>query len=127
MSSKPILGFIGVGVMGMGMCRNLAQKSGCTVLAADLNADNVRALADDGVIASSVQQIAETARIVFLSLPAIQHVEAVWRKESGPPSPQLRTSLRMSSLHSEADPSSIRARQSESSCVTTATSWTTWR
>ena len=62
MSSKPILGFIGVGVMGMGMCRNLAQKSGCTVLAADLNADNVRALAGDGVIASSVRQIAETAR-----------------------------------------------------------------
>ena len=77
MSGKPILGFIGVGVMGMGMCRNLAQKSGCTVLAADLNMDNVRALASDGVIASSVQQIAETASIVFLSLPAIQHVEAV--------------------------------------------------
>jgi 3-hydroxyisobutyrate dehydrogenase-like beta-hydroxyacid dehydrogenase len=83
MSGKPILGFIGVGVMGMGMCRNLAQKSGCTVLAADLNADNVRALADDGVIASSVQQIAETARIVFLSLPAIQHVEAVCNGPDG--------------------------------------------
>jgi len=83
MSSKPILGFIGVGVMGMGMCRNLAQKSGCTVLAADLNADNVRALADDGVIASSVQQIAETARIVFLSLPAIQHVETVCNGPDG--------------------------------------------
>lgn len=83
MSSKPILGFIGVGVMGMGMCRNLAQKSGCTVLAADLNADNVRALAGDGVIASSVQQIAETARIVFLSLPAIQHVETVCNGPDG--------------------------------------------
>lgn len=77
MSDKPVIGFIGVGVMGMGMCRNLAQKSGCTVLAADLNIDNVRALASDGVIASSVQQIAETASIVFLSLPAIQQVEAV--------------------------------------------------
>ncbi|QIL80105.1 NAD(P)-dependent oxidoreductase [Diaphorobacter sp. HDW4A] len=77
MSGKPILGFIGVGVMGMGMCRNLAQKSGCTVLAADLNIENVRSLAPNGVIASSVQQIAETASIVFLSLPAIQHVEAV--------------------------------------------------
>lgn len=83
MSSKPILGFIGVGVMGMGMCRNLAQKSGCTVLATDLNTDNVRALADDGVIASSVQQIAETARIVFLSLPAIQHVETVCNGPDG--------------------------------------------
>ncbi len=83
MSGKPILGFIGVGVMGMGMCRNLAQKSGCTVLAADLNQDNVRALASDGVIASSVQQIAQTASIVFLSLPAIQHVEAVCTGSDG--------------------------------------------
>ena len=80
---QPTVGFIGVGVMGMGMCRNLARKSGCTVLAADLNADNVRALADDGVIASSVQQIAETASIVFLSLPAIQHVEAVCNGADG--------------------------------------------
>lgn len=77
MSGKPIIGFIGVGVMGMGMCRNLAQKSGCTVLAADLNLDNVSALASYGVIASNVQQIAESSSIVFLSLPAIQHVEAV--------------------------------------------------
>ncbi|WP_353235011.1 NAD(P)-dependent oxidoreductase [Diaphorobacter ruginosibacter] len=75
--SKPVIGFIGVGVMGMGMCGNLARKSGCIVLAADLNMDNVHALAADGVVASSIQQIAETASIVFLSLPAIQHVEAV--------------------------------------------------
>lgn len=75
--SKPTLGFIGVGVMGTGMCRNLAQKSGCTVLAADLDMDHVRSLAQDGVVASSIQQIAETASIVFLSLPSIQQVEAV--------------------------------------------------
>ncbi|MPM90550.1 2-(hydroxymethyl)glutarate dehydrogenase [bioreactor metagenome] len=74
---KHVLGFIGVGVMGMGMCKNLAQKSGCTVLAADLDMSNVHALAADGVVPSTIQQIAETASIVFLSLPAIQHVEAV--------------------------------------------------
>lgn len=75
--SKPILGFIGVGVMGTGMCRNLAQKSGCSVLAADLDMDHVRSLAQDGVVAGSIQQIAETASIAFLSLPSIQQVEAV--------------------------------------------------
>ncbi len=75
--SKPILGFIGVGVMGTGMCRNLARKSGGSVLAADLDMDHVRSLAPDGVIASSIQQIAATASIVFLSLPSIQQVEAV--------------------------------------------------
>ena len=47
--TRPTLGFIGVGVMGFGMCKNLAQKSGCTVLAADLHMDNVHALADAGV------------------------------------------------------------------------------
>ncbi len=71
------LGFIGVGVMGAGMCRNLAQKSGCTVLAADLDMGNVRALAADGVVASSIEEIARSADIVFLSLPAIAQVEAV--------------------------------------------------
>ncbi|WP_315122576.1 NAD(P)-dependent oxidoreductase [Comamonas antarctica] len=75
--SKPILGFIGVGVMGTGMCRNLARKSGCTVLAADLDMDHVRSLAPDGVVAASIAQIAERASIVFLSLPSIQQVEAV--------------------------------------------------
>lgn len=75
--TKPILGFIGVGVMGTGMCRNLARKSGATVLAADLDMDHVRTLEDDGVTASSIAQIAADASIVFLSLPSIQQVEAV--------------------------------------------------
>lgn len=83
MTSKPIIGFIGVGVMGTGMCKNLAQKSGCTVLAADLNMDNVRALASDGVVPSSIQEIAEKASIVFLSLPAIHHVVAVCTGKDG--------------------------------------------
>ena len=78
------LGFIGVGVMGAGMCRNLAQKSGCTVLAADLDMGNVRALAADGVVASSIEEIARSADIVFLSLPAIAQVEAVCTGPGGP-------------------------------------------
>lgn len=81
--TRPTLGFIGVGVMGFGMCKNLAQKSGCTVLAADLHMDNVHALADAGVKPSSIQEIAEKADIVFLSLPAIHHVEAVCTGKEG--------------------------------------------
>lgn len=72
-----ILGFIGVGVMGTGMCRNLAKKSGCTVLAADLDLEHVLSLAVDGVVASSVAEIADRADFVFLSLPTIAHVEDV--------------------------------------------------
>jgi len=74
---KPTLGFIGLGAMGGGMCRNLAMKSGCTVLAADLDARNVYALSSSGVIASSVSEIALRADVVFLSLPSIKEVEQV--------------------------------------------------
>lgn len=74
---KPVLGFIGLGAMGAGMCRNLAEKSDCEVLAADLNPGNVHALTSSGVIASSVSEIALRASIVFLSLPSINEVEQV--------------------------------------------------
>lgn len=74
---KPTLGFIGLGAMGGGMCMNLATKSGCEVLATDLNMDNVCALASYGVIASSVSEIAMRADIVFLSLPSIKEVEQI--------------------------------------------------
>jgi 3-hydroxyisobutyrate dehydrogenase-like beta-hydroxyacid dehydrogenase len=74
---KPTLGFIGVGAMGKGMCANLARKSGCKVLAADLDMDNVRALAEAGVVASNIAEIASKAEIVFLSLPSIDQVEQV--------------------------------------------------
>ena len=74
---KPTLGFIGLGAMGAGMCKNLASKSGCTVLAADLNPDNIYALASYGVVASTVADIGLRADIVFLSLPSIKEVEQV--------------------------------------------------
>ncbi|MCC2595837.1 NAD(P)-dependent oxidoreductase [Pusillimonas sp. MFBS29] len=74
---KPTLGFIGLGAMGAGMCRNLATKSGCEVLATDLDMNNVCALSSFGVIASSVSEIALRAEIVFLSLPSINEVEQV--------------------------------------------------
>lgn len=74
---KQTLGFIGLGAMGAGMCKNLATKSGCEVLAADLDMRNVCALSPFGVIASSVSEIALRADIVFLSLPSINEVEQV--------------------------------------------------
>ena len=74
---RPTLGFIGLGAMGAGMCKNLAEKSGCTVLAADLDPSNVYALSSFGVVASTVSEIALRANIVFLSLPSIKEVEQV--------------------------------------------------
>jgi 3-hydroxyisobutyrate dehydrogenase-like beta-hydroxyacid dehydrogenase len=46
------LGFIGLGVMGEPMCRNLARKSGAAVVAFDQRAEPLAALARDGVAAA---------------------------------------------------------------------------
>ena len=35
MATAGVLGFVGLGVMGEAMCRNLARKSGATVVAFD--------------------------------------------------------------------------------------------
>src|SRR5690242_15517720 len=43
------VGFIGLGVMGEPMCRNLATKSGAAVVAFDQRAEPLKALARDGV------------------------------------------------------------------------------
>ena len=49
MATPETLGFIGLGVMGGRMCRNLAQKSGRPVIGYDIVSDRVEALADAGV------------------------------------------------------------------------------
>lgn len=77
------LGFIGVGVMGAGMCRNLTLKSGSTVYAADQNPDNVKAAVAAGAVASTTQEISERCTVVFLSLPSIDEVEEVCIGEGG--------------------------------------------
>lgn len=77
LSRSSILGFIGVGVMGEGMCRNLVQKSGLKVHVADINTENVARLAALGALASSVQELRQSADTVFLSLPSIDQVEDV--------------------------------------------------
>jgi 3-hydroxyisobutyrate dehydrogenase-like beta-hydroxyacid dehydrogenase len=74
----PVLGFIGLGVMGEPMCRNLAAKSGAPVTALDVNPEPMRRLAADGVrAAQSVEALARDADVVFLSLPGGAEVAAV--------------------------------------------------
>lgn len=72
-----MIGFIGVGTMGEPMCRNLARKSGMTVLAADRDEAPLKRLAADGVKATSVDEIAESCRTIFLSLPGGKEVEEI--------------------------------------------------
>jgi hypothetical protein len=71
------LGFVGLGVMGEPMCRNLAAKSGASVIAFDVNREPLRRLAADGVRpAESVDALARAAEFVFLSLPGGAEVAA---------------------------------------------------
>lgn len=72
-----MLGFVGVGAMGSGMCKNLTLKSGHTVLAADSSSQSLQQMEQHGVQAATIQDIARQAEIVFLSLPSINEVESV--------------------------------------------------
>jgi 3-hydroxyisobutyrate dehydrogenase len=78
MTTAGVLGFVGLGVMGEAMCRNLARKSGATVVAFDERPGPLAALAADGVQAAvSVAEVARRAEIVFLCLPGEPQVRAV--------------------------------------------------
>ena len=65
MSDK--IGFIGLGVMGEPICRNLAQKSGCDVIAFDLDAQPLQRLAKSGVKAGgTIAEVMQASDVVFL-------------------------------------------------------------
>ena len=78
-----MIGFIGVGTMGEPMCRNLARKSGMTVLAADRDEAPLKRLAADGVKIASVDEIGESCRTIFLSLPGGKEVEEICMRPDG--------------------------------------------
>jgi 3-hydroxyisobutyrate dehydrogenase-like beta-hydroxyacid dehydrogenase len=74
----PVLGFIGLGVMGSRMCANLIRRSGATVLVYDPVAEAAgHAAALGGQRRSSAADVGRSAEIVFLSLPGIAQVETV--------------------------------------------------
>ncbi len=83
-SSKQKLGFIGLGVMGEPMCRNLAAKSGADVVGLDRVADPMTRLAAAGVRAGrDVGDVVRDASVVFLSLPSGEAVASLARAEEG--------------------------------------------
>jgi 3-hydroxyisobutyrate dehydrogenase-like beta-hydroxyacid dehydrogenase len=72
------IGFIGLGVMGEPMCRNLALRSGRVVIAFDQNDGPAGKLAAAGVTAAaSLPALAGCCNLIFLMLPSGSHVEAV--------------------------------------------------
>src|SRR5262245_51214948 len=72
------IGFIGLGVMGGAMCRNIAAKHDGPVLAFDLSPQAGEAIAGTAArFAPQAGAIWEAADVVFLSLPGSVEVEAV--------------------------------------------------
>ena len=70
MAAERSVGFIGLGVMGAPICRNLARKLDGEVVGYDVVPEPLAALAADGVrAAASVAELVEAVEIVFLSLP----------------------------------------------------------
>jgi 3-hydroxyisobutyrate dehydrogenase-like beta-hydroxyacid dehydrogenase len=80
----PTIGFIGLGVMGAPMCRNVVRKHPAPVHAFDVNPNAVRDVAASGAHAgASVGQVAAASDIVCLSLPGGQHVKEVCFGKTG--------------------------------------------
>jgi 3-hydroxyisobutyrate dehydrogenase-like beta-hydroxyacid dehydrogenase len=78
------IGFIGIGVMGEPMCRNLAEKSGRSVIAFDREPAPLEQLKAAGVEpAESIQALARACDTVFMALPSGKHVEEVCMSEDG--------------------------------------------
>jgi 3-hydroxyisobutyrate dehydrogenase-like beta-hydroxyacid dehydrogenase len=79
MSQHKTIGFIGLGVMGEPICRNLVNKSGARVIAFDLAPEPLARLKSDGAAAAaSVADVVGSSEILFLCLPSARHVRAVF-------------------------------------------------
>jgi 3-hydroxyisobutyrate dehydrogenase-like beta-hydroxyacid dehydrogenase len=80
----PTVGFIGLGVMGGPMCRNVVKKHPAPVLAFDLSQPALDEVVEaGGRRASSIAEVGAGAEVVFLSLPGGKQVEAVCFGEGG--------------------------------------------
>lgn len=78
MTTAEVLGFIGTGVMGEPMCRNLAAKSGARVIAWDPQRAPLERLRTHSVtLAASPGELAAQAAIVFACLPGGAQLESL--------------------------------------------------
>ena len=83
MNKQQNIGFIGLGVMGEPMCRNLSMKSGLKVMAFDRREEPLTRLEQVGVMrADSLAEMASSA-VVFLSLPDGETVREICLGKEG--------------------------------------------
>jgi 3-hydroxyisobutyrate dehydrogenase-like beta-hydroxyacid dehydrogenase len=82
--TKPVIGFIGLGLMGGNMVENL-QKRGFELVVMDLNKDVVNAVIARGNAreATSAKELAATSDIVMLCLTKSEVVEKIVYSEDG--------------------------------------------
>jgi 3-hydroxyisobutyrate dehydrogenase-like beta-hydroxyacid dehydrogenase len=82
--NEPVIGFIGLGVMGEPMCRNLRVRGGYRVIATDLDPAPLQRLAAHGVeTAAGLGALVRASSIVFASLPSGRVLEAAARAQDG--------------------------------------------
>ena len=81
---QPIIGFIGAGVMGEPMCRNIRVRGGYRVLVYDLDATVLERLAIHGVEAAvGVGALVRGSDVVLASLPSGRVLEDLARAKGG--------------------------------------------
>jgi 3-hydroxyisobutyrate dehydrogenase-like beta-hydroxyacid dehydrogenase len=81
---EQVVGFIGLGVMGEPMCRNLRERSGNRVLAFDLNPEPLKRLAEHDVdTAPGAGEVVRAGNIVFVSLPSGKELAALAYGDDG--------------------------------------------
>ncbi|WP_410052640.1 NAD(P)-dependent oxidoreductase [Bradyrhizobium sp. SZCCHNS2096] len=79
LSSYKRLGFIGLGVMGEPICRNLVTKSNAGVITFDLAREPLERIESAGAaIAASVADVVRQSELIFLCLPSATHVRAAF-------------------------------------------------
>ncbi len=78
------IGFVGLGVMGAPMCRNLVRSGGHEVVVHDRRPEPVAALVEAGAVdAGSIAAACSEADLILLSLPGGPELEAVVAGDDG--------------------------------------------
>jgi 3-hydroxyisobutyrate dehydrogenase-like beta-hydroxyacid dehydrogenase len=84
MGSGDKIGFVGLGVMGEPMCRNIASKSGRAVRGFDIDPEPLGRLAVHRVeAAASLAELARDCQTICIALPSGKHLEKVCRGDGG--------------------------------------------
>jgi 3-hydroxyisobutyrate dehydrogenase len=103
MTAYKSIGFIGLGVMGEPICRNLARKSGARLVAFDVSPEPLMRLKAEGAeLAASVADVVGKCEILFLCLPSAAHVRAVFEGDG------ILNSIRKGQLVIDLGTSSVR-------------------